>query len=55
LTPDDLDREIDLTASGLGKVSLGFLIGGITLGNTNTRCGEISCIKGLQGLKGYPF
>ena len=55
LTPDDLDREIDLTAFGLGKVSLGFFISGITLGNTNWHCGEISCIKGLQGLKGYPF
>jgi len=55
LTPEDLDREIDLTGIGLGKVSLGFFIGGITLANTNWHCGEISCIKGQQGLKGYPF
>ena len=55
LTPEDLDREIDLTALGLGKVSLGFFIGGIVLANTNWHCGEISCIKGQQGLKGYPF
>lgn len=54
LTADDLDREIDLTALGLGKVSLGFFISGIVLANTNWHCGEISCVKGLQGLKGYP-
>ncbi len=55
LTPEDLDRKIDLTAFGLGEVSLGFFISGIVLANANWHCGEISCIKGLQGLKGYPF
>ena len=55
LTPDDLDREIDLSAAGLGKVSLGFFLSGLVLGNTNWHCGEISLLKGLQGLKGYPI
>lgn len=55
LTPKDLDREIDLTAAGLGKVSLGFFISGIVLGNANWHCGEISLLKGMQGLKGYPI
>ncbi|MDQ6833795.1 MAG: hypothetical protein M3008_10370, partial [Chloroflexota bacterium] len=54
LTPEDLDREIDLTSWGMGKVPLGVFIGGITLANTNWHCGEISLIKGLQGMKGYP-
>lgn len=54
LSPEDLDREIDLTSLGIGKVSLGFFIGGVTLANTNWHCGEISLLKGLQGLKGYP-
>jgi hypothetical protein len=54
LTPDDLDREIDLSALGIGKMSLGYFISGIVLGNANWHCGEISLLKGLQGLKGYP-
>jgi hypothetical protein len=54
LTPEDLDREIDLTSWGMGKVPLGAFIGAITLANTNWHCGEISLLKGLQGLKGYP-
>ncbi len=55
LTPEDLDREIDLSAAGLGTVSLGFFISGIVLGNANWHCGEISMLKGMQGLKGYPI
>jgi hypothetical protein len=54
LTPEDLDREIDLTAFGIGKVSLGFFLTGIVLANLNWHCGEIASLKGLQGLKGYP-
>ena len=54
LTPEDLDREIDLTSWGMGMVPLGAFIGAITLANTNWHCGEISLLKGLQGLKGYP-
>lgn len=54
LTPEDLDREIDLTNAGLGKMPLGVFISAVTLANTNWHCGEISLLKGLQGLKGYP-
>jgi hypothetical protein len=54
LKPEDLDREVDLTAFGIGKVSLGFFLTGIVLANLNWHCGEISCLKGQQGLKGYP-
>lgn len=54
LTPEDLDRTVDLTALGIGKVSLGFFLSGIVLANLNWHCGEISCLKGQQGLKGYP-
>lgn len=54
LSPEDLDREIDVTHWGMGKVPLGAFIGAITLVNTNRHCGEISLLKGLQGLKGYP-
>jgi len=54
LTPEDLDRQIDLTSWGLGMVPLGTFISSITLANDNWHCGEISMLKGLQGLKGYP-
>ena len=54
MTPEELDREIDLTSLGIGKVSLGFFLSGIVLANANWHCGEISLLKGLQGLKGYP-
>jgi hypothetical protein len=51
----DLDRPVDLSALGLGQSTLRFvLINGI-LGNALTHCGEISCLKGLQSMRGYPF
>jgi DinB superfamily len=52
LKDEDLDREID-TADGtmpLGQVLAFFLIA-----NNFVHTGEISALKGLQGLKGYPF
>ena len=51
----DLNRPIDLSVLGLGQSTLRFvLINGI-LGNSLTHCGEISCLKGLQSVRGYPF
>lgn len=55
LTDDDLQRTIDLTAMGLGKQSLGWVLGNIVIWHINAHCGEVSCLKGLQGAKGYPF
>lgn len=55
LTPEDLDRPIDLTSWGVGIVPLGIFISSFAIANTNCHCGEISFIKGLQGLKGYPL
>jgi hypothetical protein len=55
LGDEDLGQSIDLGALGLGKMTLAqILIAGV-LGNCLTHCGEISCLKGLQGLKGYPM
>lgn len=53
LSPDDLDRALDLTGLGLGQQTVGSLMG-LLLWNAGVHCGEISTIKGLQGLKGYP-
>jgi hypothetical protein len=55
LKDEDLSRSIDLGALGIGKLTLGQLLTAGVLGNAWTHCGEISCLKGLQGLKGYPM
>jgi hypothetical protein len=46
----DLDRQIDL--GSMGKNSLGWLLS-IMAGNADMHNGEIACIKGLKGAKGY--
>ena len=55
LTDADLARAVDLSALGLGQMPVKQLLLRALLGNALTHCGEISCLKGLQGVKGYPF
>ena len=55
LTPADLDREVDFTSIGLGKMPLGRFLLTMVLGNTFAHTGEISALKGLRGEKGYAF
>jgi hypothetical protein len=55
LTPDDLDRTLDLSAAGMGMMNLAGALSLLALGHANNLAGEISAIKGTQGLKGYPF
>lgn len=55
LTDKDLDREIDMSMFGMGKRKLGTVLGGLIIGHARDLMGEISAIKGIQGLKGYPF
>jgi len=55
LKPEELDRELDLTTFGLGKLSLGAFIALTAVIHPSNHVGEISCLKGLQGAKGYPF
>jgi hypothetical protein len=54
LTDADLARSVDLAAVGLGQMPVKQLLLRGLLGNALTHCGEISCLKGLQGAKGYP-
>jgi hypothetical protein len=54
LSDGDLDRTLDLSAVGSGQQTLGWFLN-VMLGNVLTHCGEISCLKGLQGAKGYPM
>ena len=53
-TDDDLAREVDLSAIGVGFKTVAEILD-LLLVNAAAHCGEISCLKGLQGAQGYPF
>ncbi len=55
LSEKDLEREIDLSDSGLGKRSVDWCLHALIIGHTHNMSGEISAAKGLQGAQGYPF
>lgn len=55
LPDEELEREIDLSALGMGKQTVGFVLDNALLGHAYCHCGEVSAGKGLQGKKGYPF
>jgi hypothetical protein len=55
LTDDDLNRPVNLSALGLGESTVGYVLTNGVLGNAFSHSGEISCLKGLQGKRGYPF
>ena len=52
LTPEDLARKVK---TPIGELSLAQMIETFVIWHINAHCGEISAIKGCQGLKGYPF
>ena len=53
LTDEDLTRSLDLSALGFGQSTVGFLLINGVVGNTFSHTGEISCLIGLQGKRGY--
>jgi hypothetical protein len=53
LTDDALSRPVDMSEVGMGEQPVAAVIG-LALLNGALHCGEISCLKGLQGLIGYP-
>lgn len=53
LSDEDLDRPVDLSALGMGVSTVEFLLNNAVLGNALAHCGEVSCLKGLQGGRGY--
>ena len=54
LSDEDLNQPLDLSAAGLGQQTFGSFLS-ILVFNIHTHTGEIACLKGLQGLQGYPF
>jgi hypothetical protein len=55
LSDDQLAKPMDLSALGLGQPSMVWVVSNGILGHRLAHWGEISCLKGLQGAKGYPF
>lgn len=55
LSDQDLARSLDLSAVGIGQITVKQLVMRGVIGNCLTHAGEISCLKGLQGARGYPF
>ena len=50
-----LARTLDLSAVGLGQQPASFILNAGWVANVSMHTGEISCLKGLQGAKGYPM
>lgn len=51
----DLERRLDLSQVGLGEQTLGWVLGAGVVGHVQAHWGEICCLKGLQGGKGFPI
>ncbi len=51
-TKSDADLSVE-AETPIGKMPLGAFIG-LWILNAHTHAGEISCLKGLRGMKGYP-
>lgn len=55
LKDEELDRVIDMSEQGMGEWSLGAFLITFVLGHFRDIMGEVSALKGVQGLQGYPF
>jgi hypothetical protein len=55
LSDEDLFKEVELSAFGMGMRPVHAVIGGMVVCHARDIMGEISVLKGIQGLKGYPF
>jgi hypothetical protein len=55
LNDEDLARPVDMSQFGMGMQTVGSILNRLVLGHIDNMCGEISCLKGRQGGKGYPF
>lgn len=55
LSNTELDRELDLTAFGMGKQTLGWCHANLVAGHLTLLTGEIAAVKGVFGLKGDAF
>lgn len=54
-TLSDADLGTAVDAPQFGNPAIGNFVGNIVLANLGWHTGEIAALKGVQGLKGYPF
>lgn len=52
---DFLNKTVDLSGWGMGDYPLWRFVHRFVIGHTDNLSGEISAVKGMQNLKGYPF
>jgi hypothetical protein len=52
---EDLARVVDLSSQGMGEWPLDAFLLTFVLGHIRDIMGEVSALKGMQGLQGYPF
>ena len=55
LEDSDLEKTVDMSMFGMGDKPQGEMIHMMILGHVWSIMGEIAVLKGIQGLKGYPF
>jgi DinB superfamily len=55
LTDEDLEKDVDMSAFGMGDKKVYDFIANLISGHAYSIMGEVSVLKGIQGLKGYPF
>lgn len=53
--PELLETNVDMSVIGYGQVPFPVWFSTFIVGHIHDVMGEISALKGLQGLKGYPF
>jgi hypothetical protein len=53
LSEEELDKKIKI--EGMGEKPLSWILTEMLIAHTDNITGEISAVKGMQGLKGYPF
>jgi hypothetical protein len=54
LSDDDLARRLDLSAAGFGEQTLAWVLSAGLVGHVLAHWGEIVCLKGLRGRRGFP-
>jgi hypothetical protein len=55
LSDEQMHQTVDLTLYDLGHQEIHWTLSVIIVGHTFAHGGEIACLKGLQGMKGFPL
>jgi len=55
LADETLDQVLDLSAQGFEHKPVAWVLSALVISHLNNIAGEISALKGVQGVKGYPW